>query len=72
VDAQIRFAVEKCARKAQEEGVEVAILKSRSPTCGVKAVYDGTFSGKLIAGQGVLAAALQQAGIQVIDSEDIE
>ena len=71
VDAQIRSAVEKCVHKAQQEGVELAILKSRSPTCGVKAVYDGTFSGKLIAGQGVLATALQQVGIQVVDSEDI-
>ena len=71
VDAQIRSAVERCVQEAVKEGVGLAILKSRSPTCGVKAVYDGTFSGKLIAGQGVLAAAFQQVGIQVIDSEDI-
>lgn len=71
VDAQIREAVEKCVQSAVQEGVELAVLKSRSPTCGVKAVYDGTFLGRLIAGQGVLAAALQNAGILVVDSEDI-
>ena len=71
VDAQIRAAVDTCVQRAVQEGVELAILKSRSPTCGVKAVYDGTFSGRLIAGQGVLAAALQNAGIPVVDSEDI-
>ena len=49
----------------KDEPVECAILKSRSPTCGVKQVYDGTFSGRLIDGMGVLAEALQKAGYQV-------
>ena len=71
VDEAIRSAVEVCVRRAVEEGVELAILKSRSPTCGVKQVYDGTFSGRLIKGQGVLAEALQKAGILVVDDEDI-
>ena len=53
------------------EDVECAILKSRSPTCGVKQVYDGTFSGTLVSGMGVLAQALQDAGIRVIDVEDL-
>lgn len=71
VDEAIRKAVAKCVEDALQAGAECAVLKSRSPTCGVKAVYDGTFSGRLIAGQGVLAEALQKAGIRVIDSEDI-
>jgi uncharacterized protein YbbK (DUF523 family) len=53
------------------EEVQCAILQSRSPTCGVKQVYDGTFSGKLVEGAGIFAQALEASGIQVIDAEDI-
>ena len=71
VDEAIRGEVKACVDEALEAGVELAILKARSPTCGVKEVYDGTFSGRLIKGQGVLAEALQKAGILVVDDEDI-
>ncbi len=45
------------------EGQELdfAFLKSRSPSCGLHSVYDGTFSGRLIPGSGVFASALQKA-----------
>lgn len=71
VDACLRTAVAQILEQIKDEPVECAILKSRSPTCGVKQVYDGTFSGRLIDGMGVLAEALQKAGYQVVDSEDI-
>ena len=45
--------------------VRYALLKERSPSCGSGAVYDGTFSGTLTAGDGVTAAALKAAGIPV-------
>ena len=51
--------------------IDCAGLKSRSPTCGVLQVYDGSFSGKLISGAGVFAKALQEAGYRVIDAEEI-
>ena len=57
---------------AENQDVDLAILKSRSPTCGVKQVYDGTFSGVLVDGSGTLAQALKEAGIKVLDAEDIE
>jgi uncharacterized protein YbbK (DUF523 family) len=47
------------------------VLKARSPTCGVHAIYDGTFSGRRIEGSGVLAQALRDAGIRLIDAEDL-
>ena len=50
--------------------VDLAILKSGSPTCGVHDIYDGTFSGKKIKGQGVLAEALVRAGVPVVDEKD--
>ena len=71
VDKEIREAVEKILAMLKKEEIECVILKSRSPTCGVKEVYDGTFSGRLIKGEGTLAEALRKAGYRVIDCEDI-
>ena len=69
VDAVLRNAVAQILRENTD--ADCAILKSRSPTCGVKQVYDGTFSGVLRDGAGILAQALMDAGLRVIDSEDI-
>ena len=71
VDGQVRAAIDAILQRLSGEAVDCAVLKSRSPTCGVRQVYDGTFSGKLIPGAGVLTQALQQAGIRVIDSEEV-
>ena len=71
VDAQIRSAVEQVLELTRKEQITVAILKSRSPTCGARQIYDGTFSGTLIDGAGVLAQALMDAGLQVLDSEKL-
>lgn len=70
VDAQLRDAVSQILAHLEGEQIECVILKSRSPTCGVKQVYDGTFSGTLVDGMGVLAAALAEKGYKVVDSED--
>lgn len=72
VDATLREAVAKALAEIREQDIDCAILQSRSPTCGVNQVYDGTFSGKLIPGSGVFAQALKDAGYQVIDAEDIK
>ena len=72
VDAAMREAVAKVMEMIRKEDIQCAVLQSRSPTCGVNQVYDGTFSGKLISGSGVLAQALKDAGYQVIDAEDIK
>ncbi|MBO5247977.1 MAG: DUF523 domain-containing protein [Clostridia bacterium] len=63
--------VEKAVDIAKSEGVDLAILQSRSPSCGVNEIYDGTFSGVRIAGQGVFAEALTKAGFCVLDVEDL-
>ena len=64
-------AIDEIKRLAIENGVSMAILKSRSPTCGVKEIYDGSFSHTLIPGMGLLARALTDLGIKVVDCEDI-
>ena len=70
-DKEFRDGAELCLQKALEESVDLVILQSRSPSCGVKQVYDGSFSGKLIDGHGVFAELLIQNGINVLDVEDI-
>lgn len=69
VDAALRRSVDMILSQVRREGIRYAILKSRSPTCGVYQVYDGSFTGTLVDGAGVLAQALMEAGCQVFDSE---
>ena len=71
VDPIVRQQIERILQQIRENPVDMAILKSRSPTCGVKQVHDGTFSGTLIPGMGVLAQALAAAGVPVVDAEDL-
>ena len=47
-----------------------AVLKARSPSCGCGTIYDGTFSGRAIPGDGVTAALLKENGIRVLTEED--
>jgi len=51
--------------------VKKAILKQKSPSCGSGKIYDGTFSGKLIKGDGVTAALLKKDGIRVLSEENL-
>ena len=71
VDSLIRKSVMEIMERIRDEEIQCAVLQSRSPTCGVNQVYDGTFSGKLIPGSGVFAKSLMDAGYLVIDVEDI-
>ncbi len=71
VDAAMGEAVEKAMEQIRGKAIDCAILQSRSPTCGVNQVYDGSFSGKLISGSGTFAKALKKAGYRVIDAEDL-
>ena len=56
----------------RKEEIQDAVLQSRSPTCGVNQIYDGSFSGKLIPGSGIFAQALRGAGYHVMDAEDLK
>ena len=71
VDAPMRQTVAKALDQIRKEEIQCAILQSRSPTCGVNQIYDGSFSGKRISGSGIFAQALKDAGYQVIDVEDL-
>ena len=71
VDAEFRKGAQEALAVALEKKVDLAILQSRSPSCGVKEIYDGSFSGKKIKGQGVFAKLLTMHGIKVLDAEDV-
>ncbi len=71
VDAAIRAAAARALEMAKEAKIDCAVLKSRSPTCGARQVYDGSFSGRLVDGAGVFAQALMDAGIPVLEPEDV-
>lgn len=55
---------------ARRCGAARAVLKARSPSCGVGLIYDGTFSRRLASGDGVTAALLRREGIAVSPEED--
>ena len=57
---------------AVQNHCELAILKSRSPSCGVGRIYDGSFSGRLVTGDGIFADYLRQAGIPAYTENDCE
>ena len=54
---------------AKEKHVDFAILQKRSPSCGNSVIYDGTFKGNLIAGNGVFAQKLQSLNIPIMEAE---
>ena len=56
---------------ARAVGARRAVLKARSPSCGCDGVYDGTFTRTLRAGQGLTAAALAAAGVEVVSEEQV-
>ena len=57
-------------QRAAQQPVDLVILKSRSPTCGVGQRYDGTFTNTLVQQSGLFAEALLQAGYTVKSSDD--
>ena len=71
VDGAFRRGAEKALSVVIQEQPDLVILQSRSPSCGVKQIYDGTFSGTLVPGRGVFAELAEQAGFTVMDVEDI-
>ena len=70
VTGAYRRGAEAAVAVARSVGATRAVLKARSPSCGSSAVYDGTFSRTLVPGEGITAAALRAAGIEVCSEED--
>lgn len=64
------------ARQALElvraQGIRIAVLKARSPSCGNRENYDGSFSGVKVPGEGVTAALLRREGVQIFSEEELD
>lgn len=60
-----------CLDAVRRSPVSLAVLKAKSPSCGVGLVYDGTYSGRLVPGQGVFARRLEEEGICVVTEDTV-
>ena len=72
VTAEYRRGAESALALCQALGIKDACLKSRSPSCGNREVYDGTFSGTRVSGEGITVRLLHKSGIRVFSEEEIE
>ena len=66
-----RRGVELTMEKLADQNIDLAILQPRSPSCGCKQIYDGSFTKTLINGKGMFAQALSDAGIPLMDGDDV-
>lgn len=71
VTYQFKIGAEEALKIAKHTNCDEAILKSKSPSCGSGKIYDGTFSGKLIDGDGVFTKILKKNNIKVITEDEI-
>ena len=55
---------------AKEQGCRWAVLKERSPSCGPREIYDGSFSRTLVPGKGLTALLLEEAGVRVLGESE--
>ena len=71
VDEEFRAGAVKCLEIAGRWQPDLVVLQSRSPSCGVKQRYDGTFTGRLVDQAGVTARLLMENGFRCLDVEDL-
>ena len=70
-DAEFRAGAAEALRIAAAEQPDLIVLQSRSPSCGVKQRYDGSFTGTLVDGPGVTAQLLMENGFRCVDIEEL-
>ena len=71
VTAFFHRGAEEVCRLATLYGARIALLKQRSPSCGCGKIYDGSFSGRVIPGEGITAQMLRETGVRVFSDEDL-
>ncbi len=72
VTAEYSKGVDVAVSLAEKNGCKMALLKEKSPSCGSSRVYDGTFEGNLIEGQGLTTQMLRKAGVRVYSEEELD
>ena len=71
VTNEYKLGSEKVLDIAKKNNIKIALLKAKSPSCGNKTVYDGTFSRTLRQGKGICADLIEKNGIKVYNEEEI-
>ena len=71
VDREFRQGAALALEIAGREEIGLAVLQPRSPSCGAKQVYDGTFTGRKVPGTGIFAGLLAENGIRTLEPEDL-
>ncbi|MPM83153.1 hypothetical protein SDC9_130216 [bioreactor metagenome] len=71
VTCQFKAGAEQLLKIINTVPISAAILKERSPSCGVNQIYDGTFSHIVRPGQGVTAAVLMKTGLTLVSEEEL-
>jgi uncharacterized protein YbbK (DUF523 family) len=72
VTAKFELGAQKALEVAQKHGCKYAIFKERSPSCGKGEIYDGSFTGRLIPGDGICTQLLMKNGIMVFGDSEID
>ena len=71
VSAEFLSGARQALERVREHGIRIAVLKANSPSCGNLLTYDGSFSGVKVSGEGVTAALLKRAGVQVFSELEL-
>lgn len=66
VTAEFISGAQICADVARKNDCKIAVLKERSPSCGSGEIYDGSFTGRIVSGDGLTAAVLKKLGVRVV------
>ena len=69
---EFQKGAEKSLKLAKQWNIKTALLKAKSPSCGFGQIYDGSFSKKLITGNGLTAALLEKEGIQIFCETELD
>ena len=72
VTQAFHLGASRCLEQLRDADCRVAVLKSKSPSCGRGTVYDGSFTGALVPGWGVAAQLFHDAGITVLDESQVQ
>ena len=72
VTKEFNLGAQKSLEIAKKNDIHLALLKESSPSCGSHKIYDGTFSGIKIPGQGVAAKLLKEHKIKIFSEEQID
>ncbi len=72
VSAQFNLGAQQALSLCRQHNIKFAVLKESSPSCGSTLIYDGSFSNKKIAGQGVTSKLLTQEGIKVFSENNLQ